>query len=126
MRLAALVLLLTPFLAHGDSPAGETNPVDEYFTGYWKEQKIRPAAPADDYEFLRRVTLDLAGRLPIPGEIRSFVKARSSEKRAHKIEELLLEENTARFWADQWLRILFQYRFEETDPLKIDFPSFSE
>ncbi len=124
MRPAALFLLLSPFFAHGNAPAGEANPVDDYFSGYWKEEKIRPALPANDYEFLRRLTLDLSGRLPTPGEIRSFVRNRSPEKRALKIEELLVEESTAQFWADQWLRILFQYRFAETDPVKVHFPSF--
>lgn len=124
MRPAALFLLLSPFFAHGNAPAGEANPVDDYFSGYWKEEKIRPALPANDYEFLRRLTLDLSGRLPTPGEIRSFVRNSSPEKRALKIEELLVEESTAQFWADQWLRILFQYRFAETDPVKVHFPSF--
>ena len=42
MRPAALFLLLSPFFAHGNAPAGEANPVDDYFSGYWKEEKIRP------------------------------------------------------------------------------------
>jgi len=47
------------------------------------------SAPADDYEFLRRVTLDVTGRLPKPDEIRAFVK---SPDRDRKIDGLLASD----------------------------------
>jgi Protein of unknown function (DUF1549) len=45
--------------------------------------------PADDAEFLRRVTLDLGGRIPSAEEARSFLDDRSPDKRVKRIDALL-------------------------------------
>ena len=44
---------------------------------------------ADDAEFLRRVTLDLAGRIPSATEARAFLDDRATEKRTRRIDALL-------------------------------------
>ena len=124
MRLAGIFLILMPFFAEAKKPLQELNPIDQYFESYWKAEKIKPAPLTDDYEYLRRVTLDLGGRLPTPDEVRAFRANRDRDKRAKQIEQLIKEESSVQFWADQWLRILFQYRFSETDPIKVYFPSF--
>ena len=40
------------------------NYIDELAAAKWKKLGIRPSPPADDGQFLRRVTVDLCGRLP--------------------------------------------------------------
>lgn len=47
------------------------------------------AQPADDAEFLRRVTLDLAGNIPTADATRAFLKDPSPDKRAKQIDHLL-------------------------------------
>ena len=42
-----------------------------------------------DWEFIRRVTLDLTGRIPDPARVLSFVADTTPTKRAALIEELL-------------------------------------
>ena len=42
---------------------------------------LTPALPADDYEFVRRVYLDIIGTLPTPDEIRQFVSSGGPDKR---------------------------------------------
>ncbi len=63
--------------------------------------------PADDFEFLRRISLDLIGRVPLPAEIRSFAAAPDPDKRRRKIEELLAAPEFASFWSsrltDAWM-----------------------
>ena len=71
MRLAGIFLILMPFFAEAKRPLQELNPIDQYFESYWKAEKIKPAPLTDDYEYLRRVTLDLGGpmapdSLPVP------------------------------------------------------------
>ncbi len=48
-----------------------------------------PAPVADDAQFLRRVYLDLLGRIPSPEEARAFLADQSADKRARLIEQLL-------------------------------------
>jgi len=116
MRIAALAALLAA--SAQDTPA---NPIDRYFDRHWAERQIAPAPRADDYEFLRRASLDVLGRLPKPDEIRAFEK---SPDRDRKIDELLGHADAAEFFADTWMRILLNYHFEETAPLKMNFPAF--
>src|SRR3954469_371142 len=113
----ALLLLAAPAAAGEDEP----NPVDRYFDAAWKSAGIRPAPGVDDYDFLRRASLDVTGRLPRPDEIRAFLR---EPDRARKIDELLASDEAAEFFADTWLRVLLSYKFEETLPLKINFPAF--
>jgi Protein of unknown function (DUF1549)/Protein of unknown function (DUF1553) len=54
------------------------------------------AAPADDAEFLRRVTLDFAGRVPSIDEARSFLNDTAAEKRSAVIDRLLAAPDYAR------------------------------
>lgn len=111
MILAILALLSAP----------QDNPVDRYFEARWKEAAIIPAPPADDCEFLRRASLDIIGRLPRPEEVRAFEK---SPDRTKKIDELLESPEAAEFFADSQMRILLNYKFEETAPFKMSFPAF--
>lgn len=54
-----------------------------------------PANPADDAEFLRRVTLDLAGTIPTAEETKRFLADPSPNKRTKRIEELQAEPTYA-------------------------------
>jgi hypothetical protein len=62
------------------------------------------AVPAivDDATFLRRVMLDLTGKVPGPAEIRRFVDDPASDKRARKIDELLQSKEYAVNWGRYW------------------------
>ncbi len=112
-------LILAGLLA--TAPAPRENPVDAYFEKHWAARGIRPGPAADDHEFLRRATLDVLGRLPRPEEIRAFEK---SGDRPRKIDELLESPEAADYFADMWLRLLLNFQFEETAPLRISFPAF--
>ncbi len=58
--------------------------------------KTEPAPPATDAEFLRRVTLDLTGRIPTSTEARAFLDDPSPYKRARLIDRLLDSPEHAR------------------------------
>ena len=53
-------------------------------------------AVADDAEFLRRVHLDLAGRIPSVEQTRAFLQDTSADKRARVIDQLLAGPDYAR------------------------------
>jgi hypothetical protein len=113
--------ILAAILAAAGPQDAPENPIDRHFARFWAERGLVPAPPAGDYEFLRRATLDVLGRPPRPEEVRAFEK---DPDRGRAVEALLAHPDAAEFFADTWLRILLNYRFEETLPLKINFPAF--
>ena len=98
--------------------------IDRHFAARWAAGKIAPAPPADDYEYFRRLSLDVLGRLPKPDEVRAYAADRSPGKRAATVDRLLASDEAAAYFSDRWTRLLFGFRFEETDPIKVDFPAF--
>src|SRR5262249_52733802 len=62
---------------------------DQLVAARWAEKGVKPAGPADDAQFLRRVYLDLAGRIPRVAEVRDFLADRAPDKRRRLVEELL-------------------------------------
>jgi len=60
----------------------------------------------DDSTFLRRVTLDLTGRLPTIEETKAFLDSTAANKRAQKIDELLDSAGYADLFAGKWAGIL--------------------
>jgi hypothetical protein len=66
---------------------------------------IESSGPAEDAEFLRRVTLDVIGTLPTPGEVRTFLADGSCDKRSRTIDRLLAHPMHAALWATHYLDI---------------------
>src|SRR5262245_62078803 len=62
----------------------------------------RPPALVDDATFLRRVSLDLTGKLPEPDALRRFVADPAPDKRARVIDELLKSDAYAVNWGRYW------------------------
>ena len=65
------------------------------------------APPARDEDFLRRVTLDLAGTIPTPEDVTLFGLDPSSGKRGALIDRLLESDEYARNWAGYWREVIF-------------------
>jgi hypothetical protein len=76
--------------------------IDDSLEAGWKENKITPARPADDYEFIRRASIDIIGRIAKPEEIDAFFKDPRETRRAKLIDRLLASEDYPRNWANIW------------------------
>lgn len=63
--------------------------IDKHLTTFWAKNKIKPSELTDDAEFLRRIHLDLVGRIPSVAEVRVFLSNADPRKREKKIAELL-------------------------------------
>jgi hypothetical protein len=63
-------------------------------------QEFSPSV--SDEEFLRRVSLDLAGRQPSAAELQAFLDSAQPDKRRQEIERLLASPEFGRTWADYW------------------------
>jgi hypothetical protein len=75
-----------------------TNTIDRYLFQAMAQANVTPAPATTDYEFVRRVTLDLNGRIPTAAQVTSFVNDSSPDKRSKYIETLLSSPE----WADKW------------------------
>ena len=63
--------------------------IDRHLAADWARNGIKPAEPASDAEFMRRVYLDVVGRIPKVSEVRAFVDDRDPAKRAKLVDKLL-------------------------------------
>src|SRR5262245_41730008 len=63
------------------APLPRKNFIDEYIFGRMERDGIRPAPLSEDSEFVRRVYLDLTGRIPSVEQFRSFVSDTNPLKR---------------------------------------------
>lgn len=92
-------------VAAGDLP--RRNFIDEELFGRLEREQVPVAALTTDKEFVRRIYLDLAGRLPTPGEYRSFIEDASAGKRDGLIDTLLYSPDYVARWST-WLGDLVQ------------------
>jgi len=76
--------------------------IDARLAAAWKAEGVEPAPAADDATFLRRVSLDLIGRIPTPAEVDAYLRDRATDKRRLLVERLLASPGYARHWAAVW------------------------
>lgn len=89
--------------------AGENYPalaaptqIDELVAQKHRKLGLIPSDVCTDAEFLRRVSLDMTGTLPLAGEVEKFLSDNSPTKRAAKIDELLERPTYAIWWANRF------------------------
>jgi len=73
--------------------------IDELILNKLSKLGVVPSPICSDEEFLRRISLDLTGSLPLPSEIREFIKDKNQKKRINKIEELFDRPGYAAWWS---------------------------
>ena len=74
------------------------NKIDEFVGAKLRKLNIRPSDLCDDADFIRRVSLDVIGRLPTPEATREFLADRSPGKRAKHVDSLLEHPAYATYW----------------------------
>ena len=79
--------LMADELAAPERPIEEV--VDQYIDAGLTAAKITAAHAADDANFIRRVTLDLAGRIPATSEVQAYVQSTELDKKAKLVDRLL-------------------------------------
>src|SRR5262245_61888069 len=103
---AALLLAVSPTAGAGPSANHDAQAlakkIAQHTAKRWAEAKVEPAPLADDAEFLRRVYLDLAERIPSVAETRAFLGDRRSDKRARLVEQLLTGSRYVAHFTNVW------------------------
>ncbi len=119
-RYMAHVCVFRAIVPHG-SPLAEipdfapANYVDRLSAEKWKKLGLRPSPPCGNATFLRRVTIDVCGRLPTSDETRKFLADDSPDKRAALIDRLLDSPDYPAFFAMRWGVILRNSRLAGAD-----------
>jgi hypothetical protein len=82
------------------------NYLDRLVDAKLERLNIVPSAICTDEEFLRRVSLDVIGTLPTPGEVRSFLADARPDRRQQVVDSLLRRPEYAEYWALKWSDLL--------------------
>ncbi len=90
------------------------NFIDEEVLDLLATLRLPPSPQIDDVAFLRRITLDLTGRLPTEKRVRSVLQ--DGLDRASLIDELLASEEFTQFWTMRLAQLL-RIRPRNNDPL---------
>jgi hypothetical protein len=91
------------------------NLVDQHIFAQLQSLGLPPSALADDATFLRRVTLDIAGRLPRVEETEKFLADTAADKRQKYVQSLLDSNDYPANFATKWSAILRNKRENAND-----------
>ena len=80
----------------------EQNYIDPLVFAKLQELRIVPSSLSTDEQFLRRVTIDLTGKLPTPEEYALFISDNDDDKREKLVDTLLQRDEFGELWAAQW------------------------
>jgi hypothetical protein len=104
----ATLLLFCSNLGAAEMPDAQATArrIDSLMSAAWRKGGVTPAAPASDPEFLRRVYLDLAGRIPELEEVRTFLAETGANKRTKLVDKLLNDNRYHAHFARMWRDLL--------------------
>ena len=100
-------MLLFPFVQASFAGPPLREVIDNEVRAAWQREKLTPAVPASDAEFLRRVSLDIVGVIPTHEETVAFLSDSSLDKRRQLVDRLLDDPRYARHMAELWDVLLF-------------------
>ena len=84
----------------------QNNTLDRHVFAKLALLNVRPSELCNDEAFVRRVHLDLCGRLPTRWETERFLAATQPDRRARLIDRLLQRPEYADYWTKKWMDVL--------------------
>jgi len=95
-----------PMGAKVDTLPPTKNFIDDLVFAKLKRLGMPPSAVSDDSSFIRRVTLDVAGRLPTAAETAEFLADKDATKRDRLVDRLVDGSDYADYFANKWSAVL--------------------
>ena len=89
----------------GPSTSDVVTFIDEQIAQGWTDNEISPSPEATDEEFVRRIYLDLCGRIPSTAEAREWLEDRSPRKKSLLTDRLLDDNDFVRNWTTIWTNL---------------------
>lgn len=106
---------VVPLGAPVDGLPPAKNFVDELVFKKLKDLGLPASQNTDDATFLRRASVDIAGRLPTLDETQAYLADTDPQKRAKLVDRLLDSTDYADYFANKWAAILRNKRRQDTD-----------
>lgn len=110
--LCAQVPLYAADLLPADQPMASV--IDHYVDDLIKTNDVQTAAQIDEHILIRRLTLDLAGRIPTTAELHAFVSAEPATRRPELIDKLLASPDFVDHHRNE-LQLLLEYPARRND-----------
>jgi hypothetical protein len=104
-------------------PAEVAALIDEAIDARLEEEDISASPGCSDAEFIRRVTLDVIGRIPTRERIAEFLADSGSDKRDRLIDELLASKEYGEHFGTIWYHLLIE---PNDDNRRLISPAFGE
>ncbi|MCW0221001.1 MAG: DUF1549 and DUF1553 domain-containing protein, partial [Prosthecobacter sp.] len=103
LALLSLLVITTSAQAAPDTQSAARE-IDAILQADWKKNNLQGNPAVDDHTFVRRLYLDVTGRIPTTRETETFLSSQAPDKRAKLIDFLLNSEgyvqNSFNYWAD--------------------------
>ena len=93
LKITCLTLALACIAAGARAAAlPESGKIDDILAKEWQKFELKPNEAAGDEVFLRRIYVDVIGRIPTVAEARAFLASTDKDKRAKLIDQLLADD----------------------------------
>ncbi|WP_395733860.1 DUF1549 domain-containing protein [Prosthecobacter sp.] len=105
----ALRLLLACLLTSASlqaAPLPESQKIDQLLSQDWEKAGLKPNPPATDEVLVRRLYLDIAGRIPTLEEAQAYTSSKDPQKRAKLIDTLLASDGYTSHMFNYWADVL--------------------
>ncbi len=99
---AAAKTVAPPRASTTSVPTEPAAAIDHFLAESWKTRQLTAAPLCDDRTFIRRVTLDLVGRIPTSEEVTTFLYDATPAKRAVLVDRLMASDEAARKFREVW------------------------
>ncbi|GIS62419.1 MAG: hypothetical protein CM1200mP2_46440 [Planctomycetaceae bacterium] len=81
------------------------NPIDRFVPAKLAEHRLTVNPPTDRRSFLRRVTFDLLGPAPTPGQLENFLADPAPDASRRLVDRLLASPHYGERWGRHWLDV---------------------
>jgi hypothetical protein len=123
--LACFLFVALPVRADGAADARAlAEKIDREVAERLNQEKVEPGPQADDAEFLRRISLDIIGRIPSVAEARVFLADPANDKRAKLIDTLLDSPGYVAHSTAVWQALLLPENSTANYQLRMFLPGF--
>lgn len=100
------LIVQSAFAAPTVDVSARAKQIDSILAADWQKNKLKGNPATDDNTFVRRIYLDVIGRIPTTRETDSFLASKDADKRAKLIDKLLASEAYVQHFFNYWADVL--------------------